>query len=144
MTYLAPWYPALILVVAAALLSVAMIVVATVLGPKRPSEVKDQPFESGMVSVGSARERFSVKFYLVALLFIVFDVEAVFVYPWASLLHDFQHSGLGWFAYGEMVSFMATVAVGLVYVWKKGALEWGEGPRASSAAKPSAPESHHA
>jgi NADH-quinone oxidoreductase subunit A len=65
-----------------------------------------------------------VKFYLVALLFIVFDVESVFVYPWGAMLRDFQAQGLGWFAFAEMMSFMATLALGLVYVWRKGALDW--------------------
>ena len=65
-----------------------------------------------------------MKFYLVALLFIVFDIESVFIYPWGSLLRDFNSEGLGWFAYLEMLSFMVTLAIGLVYVWRKGALEF--------------------
>ena len=75
-------------------------------------------------TTGDPHARHSVKFYLVALLFIVFDVESVFIYPWGSLLRDFQAEGLGWFAYVEMLSFMGTLALGLVYVWRKGALEW--------------------
>ncbi len=124
MTYLIPWYPALAVLILTGLLCLGMVAVATILGPKRPSAIKDDPFECGSDSTGTARERFSVKFYLVALLFIVFDVEAVFVYPWASQLTRLQHTGLGWFAFAEMASFMATVLVGLVYVWKKGALDW--------------------
>ena len=65
-----------------------------------------------------------MKFYLVALLFIVFDVESVFIYPWGAMLRDFQAEGLGWFAYLEMLSFMITLGLGLVYVWRKGALEF--------------------
>jgi NADH-quinone oxidoreductase subunit A len=100
-------------------LSVVIIAVTRLLGPRKPSAIKAAPFESGSVPVGSARERFSVKFYMVALLFIVFDVEAVFIYPWAVLLQD-----LGWNAMISMLIFMSTLVVGLIYVWKKGALEW--------------------
>jgi NADH-quinone oxidoreductase subunit A len=92
---------------------------ATLLGPRRPSAIKSAPFECGSEPVGSARERFGVKFYLIALLFIVFDVEAVFVYPWAVLLKE-----LGWAGYVEMAMFAFTLVVGLAYVWKKGALDW--------------------
>jgi len=94
------------------------------LGPKRIFGVKESPFECGSPTTGEPNARHSVKFYLVALLFIVFDVESVFIYPWGSLLRDFHAEGLGWFVYVEMLSFMATLALGLVYVWRKGALEW--------------------
>ena len=86
--------------------------------------VKEGAFECGNPSEGDGHTRHSVKFYLVALLFIVFDIESVFIYPWGALLSDFHSQGLGWFAYVEMLSFMATLALGLVYVWRKGALEW--------------------
>jgi NADH-quinone oxidoreductase subunit A len=77
--------------------------------------------------VGSARERFGVKFYVVAILFIVFDVEAVFVYPWAVLLvPGSDHAGLGWPGYVSMGIFAATLLAGLVYVWKKGVLDWAD------------------
>jgi NADH-quinone oxidoreductase subunit A len=92
---------------------------ATFLGPKKPTAIKADTFECGSVAEGNARQRFAVKFYVVALLFIVFDVEAVFLYPWAV---NFQ--GLGWFGYVEMLIFAVTLVVGLVYVWKKGALNW--------------------
>jgi len=103
----------------AALLPTALSAAASVLGPKRPSPIKEQPFECGSESTGSARERFAVKFYVVALLFIVFDVEAVFLYPWAV-----NFKSLGWFGYAEMMVFAATLVVGLIYIWKKGALNW--------------------
>jgi NADH-quinone oxidoreductase subunit A len=119
MGHLSGYFPLALVLGLAAGLSGAIYVLATVLGPKNPSAVKSDPFECGSESVGNARERFSVKFYLVALLFIVFDVEAVFVYPWAVLVRE-----LGWFAFWEMVLFLSTVVVGLVYVWRKGALEW--------------------
>ncbi len=103
----------------AALLPIVISTLATVLGPKRPSQIKSEPFECGSESTGSARERFAVKFYVVALLFIVFDVETVFLYPWAV-----NFKALGWFGYAEMMVFAATLMVGLIYIWKKGALNW--------------------
>ncbi len=113
------YIPVLILLAVGAGLSLAMVAVTRVMGPRTRTAIKESPFESGSNPVGNARERFSVKFYMVALLFIVFDVEAVFIYPWAVLLQD-----LGWQAMISMLVFMATLVVGLVYVWKKGALEW--------------------
>ncbi len=99
-----------------------MLWLSNVLGPRRPSAVKETPFEFGSQPVSSARERFGVKFYTVAILFIVFDVEAVFVYPWAVLLAD----GLGWPGYVSMGIFVATLVAGLAYVWKKGVLDWAD------------------
>lgn len=122
--WLEQWFPLALVLGVGAAMSALLVVVATVLGPKRLTRVKEEPFECGSVAVGSARGRFSVKFYLVALLFIVFDVESVFVYPWAAQLRQFKAMGIGWFAFAEMMSFLLTVLVGLVYVWKKGALEW--------------------
>ena len=124
MSYLTPYVPILVLLLLAGVLCLAISVAATVLGPRRITTLKEGSFECGSPSTGEAHGRHSVKFYMVALLFIVFDVESVFVYPWASLLGDFKAGGLGWFAYAEMLSFMATLAIGLVYVWRKGALEW--------------------
>ena len=89
------------------------------LGPRTTNATKSASFEGGNEVVGSARQRFAVKFYVVALLFIVFDIEAVFLYPWAVNLQK-----LGWFGYGTMVLFALTLVAGLVYVWKKGALDW--------------------
>jgi NADH-quinone oxidoreductase subunit A len=94
---------------------------ANVLGPRRNSAVKAAPFECGSAPVGSARDRFGVKFYVVALLFIVFDIEAIFLYPWAVLFTE-----LGWAGYVEMALFIFTVVIGLVYVWKKGVLDWND------------------
>ncbi|MBI5497469.1 MAG: NADH-quinone oxidoreductase subunit A [Deltaproteobacteria bacterium] len=96
-----------------------MLAMAIFIGPSKPSKVKGAPFECGTESVGTTRQRFSVRFYLVALLFIVFDIEVVFLYPWAVLYRQ-----LGMFGLLEMVVFMAILAVGLAYVWRKGALEW--------------------
>ncbi len=118
-TPLTPYVPIAAVFLLAGGMAMAIAGLATFLGPKRMSEVKSDSFECGSVSVGSARQRFAVKFYVVALLFIVFDVEAVFLYPWAI-----NFKALGWSGYFEMISFAATLVLGLVYVWKKGALEW--------------------
>ena len=123
-SYLTPYIPVLILLLLAGVMCVAITWLATVLGPRRMTAVKEGAFECGNPSEGDGHTRHSVKFYLVALLFIVFDIESVFIYPWGALLNDFHLQGLGWFAYLEMLSFMATLALGLVYVWRKGALEW--------------------
>jgi NADH-quinone oxidoreductase subunit A len=116
---LAPYLPILVLLLLAGVLAVLISLLAAYLGPRKPTAVKGTTFEAGSESSGHARGRFAVKFYVVALLFIVFDVEAVFLYPWAVKFRE-----LGWFGYGEMAVFAATLVVGLVYVWKKGALDW--------------------
>jgi NADH-quinone oxidoreductase subunit A len=100
-------------------MAVAIVGISSFLGPRRPSAIKSEAFECGSETVGSARQRFAVKFYVVALLFIVFDVEAVFLYPWAVTFQE-----LRWFGFVEMLVFAATLVVGLIYVWKKGALTW--------------------
>ncbi len=119
MTPLQAYFPLAVALALAGIVAVALVALAAVLGPRRPSPVKLSPFECGSDPIGSARERFGVKFYMIALLFIVFDLEAVFVYPWAVLLKD-----LGWAGYVEMAIFAFTLVVGLAYVWKKGALDW--------------------
>ena len=108
-----------VLLVLAVFIPAVLVAIAAVAGPKRPTTQKHTPFESGIDPVGDARRRFSVKFFLVALLFLVFDVETVFIFPWAVL---FRH--LGWFGFVEMAIFLAILIVGLYYVWRKGALEW--------------------
>lgn len=92
---------------------------ASFLGPKRYTEMKDDPFECGTVATGSANERFGVKFYLVAMVFILFDMEIVFLYPWALQAVQLGVSGLV-----AMVSFMVILSLGLVYVWRRGVLDW--------------------
>jgi NADH-quinone oxidoreductase subunit A len=104
---------------------IAALVVAILLGagallrPRRPSSIKAEAFECGNPPSGSAWGRFSVKFYLTAILFIVFDVEVVFLYPWAVMFRP-----LGMFGFVEMTIFVLVLALGFVYVWRKGALEW--------------------
>ncbi len=122
--YFARYLPLLIHICVAAGLASAIVTASWLIGQHKFNKSKMSQYECGMQPVGDAKQRFSVKFYLVAMLFIVFDVESVFIYPWGALLRDFQAEQLGWFAYFEMLSFMATLALGLVYVWRKGALEW--------------------
>jgi len=117
---LAPYGPLLVVLLVAGGLGAIVSFTSAFLGPHRPSAIKSTIFEAGSEpSPGSARQRFAVKFYVVALLFIVFDVETVFLYPWAV-----QFKALGWFGYGEMFVFAVTLVIGLAYVWKKGALDW--------------------
>jgi NADH-quinone oxidoreductase subunit A len=106
----------MILVTGFALVSV---IGSLILGMRKPTPQKQAPYECGMQPVGTARERFSVKFYLVAMLFLLFDIEAVFLFPWAVVYRD-----LKLFGFFEMLLFIAVVLAGYVYVWKKGALEW--------------------
>ena len=113
------YVPVLITFALAALVPALFLAAGAFLAPKRPSAVKSEAFECGNPSSGSAWGRFDVKFYLPAILFIVFDVEVVFMYPWAVL---FRRLGLAGFV--EMTIFIVVLALGLVYVWRKGALEW--------------------
>jgi NADH-quinone oxidoreductase subunit A len=111
--------PILILFGVSLLNAVGMTALSHLVSPYRPTSAKLDPYESGMIPLGDARERFSVKFYVVAILFIVFDIETVFLVPWAVLFRE-----LGLFGYVEMLVFMAVLLVGFIYIWKKGALEW--------------------
>jgi NADH-quinone oxidoreductase subunit A len=126
LTPLQIYFPIGVVLVVALGLAFLMMGLANVLGPRRPSVVKQTPFECGSEAVGSARNQFSVKFYVVALLFIVFDIEAIFLYPWAVLLlPDGQgYQGLGWPGFVSMGIFVLTLVAGLVYVLKKGVVDW--------------------
>ncbi len=117
--YFARYLPLLLQVLVALGLAVAIVTLSTLLGKRRYSRAKFQPYECGMNPVGDARGRFSVKFYLVAMLFILFDVEAVFLYPWAVIFKE-----LKMFGFWEMVVYIGIVLVGFFYVWKKGVLDW--------------------
>jgi NADH-quinone oxidoreductase subunit A len=118
-TYAQTYFPVLVQVLIAMALAAGLIGASTLLGKRARSPLKDTPYESGMAPVGSARERFSVKFYLVGMIFILFDIEAVFLYPWAVVYRQ-----LKMFAFAEMFVFVALIMVGFFYVWKKGALDW--------------------
>jgi NADH-quinone oxidoreductase subunit A len=113
------YIPVLIMILLAAATSAGMIVATTLIGPKKKFADKMEPFECGESPIVSPKLRFSVKFYLIALFFVVFDIEAVFLYPWAVLFRE-----MGLFGFAEMMVFLFILAVGLIYVWKRGALEW--------------------
>lgn len=100
-----------------------ILLLSSLVGRHRPSRTKQQPYECGITPTGDAREPFSVQFYLVAMVFILFDVEAIFLYPWA-----YVYRALGWFGFSEMLIYIAILLVGYIYLWKKGALDWTRPP----------------
>ena len=118
-SYAETWFPVLIQIVIAIAVAGAMIGLSALLGRRVRDPVKMMPYESGMQPVGNARERFSVKFYLVAMVFILFDIEAIFLYPWAVVYRE-----LKLFAFFEMLLFIVLVLCGFFYIWKKGVLDW--------------------
>src|SRR5450755_3097807 len=115
------YFPVLVQTVLAVLVAGALITLSFVLGKRVKDKVKDSPYECGIAPTGSARERFSVKFYLVAIVFILFDIEAVFLYPWAVVYRE-----LKLFGFGEMLVFVVLVLAGFFYIWRKGALDWSQ------------------
>ena len=129
------YVPVLLLIGFVALNAVAIIVASSLITRARPTPVKQEAYESGMPPLGDARERFSVKFYMVAMLFIIFDIETVFMIPWAAHYKELSCSeplvngacaagNVSFFGLGEMLVFMAILLVGYIYIWKKGALQW--------------------
>ena len=116
--------PIFIMAAVAAGLALTLLAAAEYLGPKRPNYIKISAYESGMDPVGTARERFSVKFYLVAMIFIVFDVEVVFMYPWAVSFQHFVEQGAALGVMVVIILFVAILAIGLLYDIKKGGLEF--------------------
>ena len=116
---LSAWAPILIFLMLVTGFALVSVIGSLILGMRKPTPEKNSPYECGMQSVGTARERFSVKFYLVAMLFLLFDIEAVFLFPWAVVYRD-----LKLFGFFEMLLFIGVVLAGYIYVWKKGALEW--------------------
>lgn len=118
MTYI----PVLILMLVGLAVGVAVLILTSFLGPKLPNRRKNMPFECGVPGVGNARHRFSVRFYLVAILFLLFDVEGIFFYPWAVVYK--KYLTINSFILVEMAFFVAILLVGYIYVLRKGALEW--------------------
>ncbi|HEY2804250.1 MAG TPA: NADH-quinone oxidoreductase subunit A [Gemmatimonadales bacterium] len=117
--------PLLMLIVFVAMNAVGMIVASHILSATRRTTAKDQPYESGMPPLGNAHERFDVKFYLIAVIFIVFDIEVVFMMPWAVAFRQLDLFGLGVLgALIEMAVFVAILLVGYIYVLKRGAFDW--------------------
>jgi NADH-quinone oxidoreductase subunit A len=113
------YFPVAILVIVALMIGLGALVFGLLLRPRRPYAQKLTPYESGNPPVGDSRHRFSIKFYIIAMLFVVFDVEAVFLYPWAV-----AYDKLGLFGLVEMMLFIFILLIGYVYVWKKGAFDW--------------------
>jgi NADH-quinone oxidoreductase subunit A len=116
---LAEFTGVLLILAFAVVVAVVMLGVFKLLGPRRRFAEKQEPFECGEKQIVSPSQRFSVKFYIVAMLFVIFDLEVVFFYPWGALSRE-----LGWFGYAAILVFTVPLVVGLMYEWKKGALEW--------------------
>src|SRR5881409_2704058 len=114
------WFSILIMIALGAGFALVSVLLSAVLGPRKPTPEKSAPYECGMPAVGDARERQSVKFYLVAMIFLLFDIEVAFLYPWAMALRD-----LGWSVFLQVVLFIALLLAGYVYVWRKRVLDWG-------------------
>jgi NADH-quinone oxidoreductase subunit A len=115
------YFPVLLQVVIAAAVAAGLVGGGLLLGKRFRNAAKDTPYESGMQPIGSARERFSVKFYLVGMVFILFDIEAIFLYPWAVVYRE-----LKMFAFVEMLLFIVLVLAGFFYIWNKGVLDWSQ------------------
>ena len=116
---LAEYLPTLLFLIVATGIGIALIVIGNVLGPKRPSAEKRAPYECGFPAFEDARMQFDVRYYLVAILFIVFDLEIAFLFPWAVVLHE-----IGWFGFMAMMELLGIIVFGCLYEWRKGALEW--------------------
>jgi NADH-quinone oxidoreductase subunit A len=115
------YFPVLVQALVAMALAAGLLTASFMLGKRVRNRVKDIPYESGITPTGDARHRFSVKFYLVAMLFILFDIEAIFLYPWVVVYRE-----LKMFAFVEMLVFVIMTLSGFFYIWKKGALDWAE------------------
>ena len=113
------YFPVLVQAVIAMALAAGLLTVSYLLGKRVRNRVKDMPYESGIVPTGDARQRFSVKFYLVGMLFILFDIEAIFLYPWVVVYRELKLAG-----FVEMLVFVILILSGFFYIWKKGALDW--------------------
>ena len=115
------YFPVLLQALLAMALAAGLLTVSYLLGKRVRNKVKDMPYESGIVPTGDARQRFSVKFYLVGMLFILFDIEAIFLYPWVVVYRDLRMAG-----FVEMLIFVVLILSGFFYIWKKGALDWSK------------------
>jgi NADH-quinone oxidoreductase subunit A len=129
-TSAAPLWPLGVYFAAVVVMVAAMIALSYVLGERHREKQTAEPYESGIVSTGSARMRFDIKFYLIAMFFVIFDLEAVFIFAWAVSIRE-----TGWTGYAEMLIFIGILAAALVYIWRLGALEWGAFVKTSSESK---------
>jgi NADH-quinone oxidoreductase subunit A len=119
------YFPILCQVILAAGVAAGLVGGGLALGKRVRNSAKDTPYESGMQPIGSARERFSVKFFLVAMVFILFDIEAIFLYPWAVVFRELARESR-MFPFVEMLLFIVLVLAGFFYIWKKGVLDWSQ------------------
>jgi NADH-quinone oxidoreductase subunit A len=124
--YIWQYLPLMLQIVVAVGMACGMVGASFFIGKHKRSRTKLSAYECGMDPVGDARGRFSVRFYMVAMLFILFDVEAVFLYPWAVVQGPLKAAGLGMFWFWEMFVYIGIVLAGLWYVWKKGVLDWNK------------------
>jgi NADH-quinone oxidoreductase subunit A len=115
------YLPILIFAVVAVALSAIAVLMPALFGPRRPDDVKLAPYESGKLPIGPARRRFPIQYYLYAVLFILFDIEVLFLFPWATVFRDMSPRIIGFL---EVAVFVSILLLGLIYVWKKGGLEW--------------------
>jgi len=119
------WFPVLLQAVLAMVIAAALVGLSFAVGKRLKNKVKDMPYECGIAPTGDAQHRFSVKFYLVAMLFILFDIEAIFLYPWAVVFKQ-----LKMFGFMEMLVFVILILAGFFFIWKKGVLDWAQEPSA--------------
>jgi NADH-quinone oxidoreductase subunit A len=117
--FLTPYIPIAVLLGIALFFAILLPVLSVSLGPRRPTARKGTPYESGMTPIGEAQRRLPVRFYLVAVMFILFDIETIFLLPWAITFRQ-----LGLFGLAEVLVFIAILLVGYIWIWRKGALEW--------------------
>jgi len=116
---LSEYLPLFVAIAITSLLAILILILSTIIGRKKLTKTKLMPYECGMDPIGTARGRFSVKFFIIAILFIIFDIEIIFLYPWAVIFRE-----LKLFGFVEMAIFILVLFLGLIYVWRKGALEW--------------------
>ena len=126
------YLPILLIFIIAGGFASSQILLSQFVGQRKRTRTKLMPYECGKDPVGSARERFSVKFYLIAMIFILFDIEVIFLVPWAVVFKTLVARGLGTLAYVEMMLFIGLLLVGYIYVRKKGAFDWGERARSEA------------
>src|SRR5271168_2678874 len=115
------WFPVLLQAILAMVIAAALVTLSFVVGKRLKNKVKDMPYECGILPTGDAQHRFSVRFYLVAMMFILFDIEAIFLYPWAVVFKQ-----LKMFGFFEMLTFVILILAGFFFIWKKGVLDWAQ------------------
>ena len=119
MIYSTPLWPLLVYFIAVIILAAVMIGLSYLLGQRHRDRATDEPYESGIASTGTAQVRFDVRYYLIAMFFVVFDLEAIFIFAWAVAVRE-----LGWYGYLEILLFIGVLMASLVYLWRQGALDW--------------------